>query len=405
MKRAVVVFIALVTVFAGLLSHQLGNIKAGSEGRTDTSDTGYEYYTGEAQDEEDSGVKKTASHKKAKLIKVDTREDSVTVLVNRQYRMSADYIPADLVVPNVRFSFYGTYEKSYVRQVTADALEKLFAAAEKKNVILKAVSGYRSYARQKEIYDRNVNSRGKSATDLVSAKPGSSEHQTGLTIDVSSEAVGCALEESFGDTSDGKWLAKNCHNYGFIIRYPEDKTKITGYSYEPWHIRYVGRKLATYLYKKNMTLEEYYKTTTVDQQIREPEGKIRDVPDDDQNEPVMTAAPTPKPNHKISSVKPVIETPEPAVTKKPAGKKPVKKPTQKPVKKPTPKPVKKPEPVSEPTKKPVVQTPEADGKDNADTPAVPENNTDQPQSQTETETTTEDTTSQQNNGDGADSAQ
>ena len=72
MKRAVVVFIALVTVFGGLLSHQLGNIKAGSEGRTDTSDTGYEYYTGEAQDEEDSGVKKTANHKKAKLIKVDT---------------------------------------------------------------------------------------------------------------------------------------------------------------------------------------------------------------------------------------------------------------------------------------------------------------------------------------------
>ena len=96
-------------------------------------------------------------------------------------------------------------------------------------------------------FDRNVRSRGKSATDLVSAKPGSSEHQTGLTLDVSSESVGCALEESFGDTSDGKWLAKNCHKYGFIIRYPKDKTKITGYSYEPWHIRYVGRKLATYL--------------------------------------------------------------------------------------------------------------------------------------------------------------
>lgn len=125
MKRAVVVFIALITVFAGLLSHQLGNIKAGSEGQTDTSDTGYEYYTGEDQSEEDSGVKKTARQKKSPLIKVDTKEDSVTVLVNRQYRMSADYIPADLVVPNVRFSFYGTYEKSYVRQVTADALEKL----------------------------------------------------------------------------------------------------------------------------------------------------------------------------------------------------------------------------------------------------------------------------------------
>ena len=386
MKRAVVVFIALITVFAGLLSHQLGNIKAGSEGQTDTSDTGYEYYTGEDQSEEDSGVKKTTRQKKSPLIKVDTKEDSVTVLVNRQYRMSADYIPADLVVPNVRFSFYGTYEKSYVRQVTADALEKLFAAAERDDVILKAVSGYRSYARQKEIYDRNVRSRGKSATDLVSAKPGSSEHQTGLTLDVSSESVGCALEESFGDTSDGKWLAKNCHKYGFIIRYPKDKTKITGYSYEPWHIRYVGRKLATYLYKKNMTLEEYYKTTTVDQQIKEPEGKIRDVADDDKNEPVMTAAPTPKPNHKISSVKPVTATKKPVVTQKPTPK-----PTKKPVKKPAAKPTRKPAP--KPTKKPVT-TPASDPAANTtDTPSTPDGSTPE---QDGVETTTEDTTSQQN---------
>ncbi len=321
---------------------------------------------------------------------MDTKEDSVTVLVNRQYRMSADYIPADLVVPNVRFSFYGTYEKSYVRQVTADALEKLFAAAERDDVILKAVSGYRSYARQKEIYDRNVRSRGKSATDLVSAKPGSSEHQTGLTLDVSSESVGCALEESFGDTSDGKWLAKNCHKYGFIIRYPKDKTKITGYSYEPWHIRYVGRKLATYLYKKNMTLEEYYKTTTVDQQIREPEGKIRDVPDDDKNEPVMTAAPTPKPDHKISSVKPVTATKKPVATQKPTPK-PTKKPVKKPVKKPAAKPTRKPAP--EPTKKPVT-TPASDPAANTtDTPSTPDGSIPK---QDGVETTTEDTTSQQN---------
>ncbi|WP_455056710.1 M15 family metallopeptidase [Jutongia sp.] len=370
MKRAVVVLIVLVAVFAGLLSHQLGNIKAGSESAADTSDTGYEYYTGDDEKDEDSGVKKTTKKKKSPLIKVDTKEDSITVLVNREYRMSSDYIPADLVVPNVRFSFYGTFEKSYVRKVTADALEKLFAAAERDGVILKAVSGYRSYARQKEIYDRNVRSRGKSATDLVSAKPGSSEHQNGLTIDVSSEAVDCALEESFGDTSDGKWLAKNCHNYGFIIRYPKDKTKITGYSYEPWHIRYVGKKLATYLYKKDLTLEEYYKTTTVDQQIKEPEGKIRDVAEDDKNEPVMTAAPTPKPNRKAGRVKPVITpTAAPTATKKPeATKKP--KATKKPVKKP--KATKKPKPVAKPTKKPAAQTPTAAPAESTVAPTVPD---------------------------------
>lgn len=365
MKRAVVIFIALVMVFAGLLSRQLGDMKTGAEGQTDTSDTGYEYYTGKTQNSGDAGVKKTKQKQKSRLIKVDTKEDSITVLVNRQYRMSEDYIPADLVIPNVRFSYSGTFEKSYVRAVTADALEKLFKAAEQEGVILQAVSGYRSYARQKQIYDRNVSNRGSRETDLVSAKPGSSEHQTGLTIDVSSNAVGCALEESFGNTSDGKWLAQNCHRFGFIIRYPKDKTKITGYSYEPWHIRYVGKKLASYLYKKDMTLEEYYKTTTVDKQIKEPEGKIRDVVDDDKNEPVMTAAPTPKPNRRRSSVRRVTEAAKPTVAPvvKPT-KRPVKPTVQKPASKPTRKPYVKPakptkKPVVKPTRKPAVHKPTA----------------------------------------------
>jgi D-alanyl-D-alanine carboxypeptidase len=192
MKRAIVVFLTLVIVFAGLLSHQLGNIQAGSNMASDTSDMGYEYYDGEGLNQEETSVPDatTKPQKTNKLIEVDTKEDSVTVLVNREYRLGKDYIPADLVVPAVRFSFYGTYEKSYVRQVTADALEKLFAAGAKENVNLKAVSGYRSYARQKQIYDQNVKNRGETKTDLVSAKPGSSEHQTGLSIDVSSSVVG-----------------------------------------------------------------------------------------------------------------------------------------------------------------------------------------------------------------------
>lgn len=87
----------------------------------------------------------------------------------------------------------------------------------------------------------------KKATDSLSAKPGSSEHQTGLTIDVSASSVGCLLTERFGSTKEGRWLAKNAHKYGYIIRYPKGKTKLTGYSYEPWHIRYVGVSYASYL--------------------------------------------------------------------------------------------------------------------------------------------------------------
>ena len=129
-----------------------------------------------------------------------------------------------------------------------------------------------------------------------------------------------------------------------------------------------------------------WKTTTVDQQIKEPEGKIRDVPDDDKNEPVMTAAPTPKPGHKISSVKPVTATKKPVVTRKPTPK-----PTKKPVKKPAAKPTRKPAP--EPTKKPVT-TPASDPAANTtDTPSTPDGSIPE---QDGVETTTEDTTSQQN---------
>lgn len=162
--------------------------------------------------------------------------------------------------------------------------------AEKKGIKLYGVSGYRSYTRQKEIYDRNVATRGKAATDAVSAIPGSSEHQTGLTIDVSAQSVSYRLDQSFGDTKEGKWLAKHCHEYGFIIRYPYGKEKITGYSYEPWHIRYVGTTVASYLYKNNLTLEEYYGITLKDMEdSSKPETSV-DVEDPDS---VVYASPKP----------------------------------------------------------------------------------------------------------------
>lgn len=342
MKRAIVVFSSLVIVFAGLLSHQLGHFRAGTDVTSDTDDSGYEYYYDEDSDggEDEMGSSKPKSSKKD-LIDVDTKPDSITVLVNRKYRMDKDYVPDDLVVPGIRFSFYGTYEKSYVRQVTATALENLFAEAEQNGVILKGVSGYRSYARQQEIYNNNVSTRGRTTTDLVSANPGASEHQTGLAIDVSSESVGCALETSFGDSEEGKWLAKNCHKFGFIIRYPEDKTEITGYSYEPWHIRYVGKKLATHLYKKDLTLEEYYQTTTKDDKIKEPQPEINDIENTEIDEPEMTSAPTPVPTKR-----PVI-TATPKITKKPIAKKP--KATKKAVVTKKPAATKKPSA----TKKPV----------------------------------------------------
>lgn len=191
-------------------------------------------------------------------VPIDTIPMSITVLVNRNYLLPSSYVPSHLKEPDIRFSFNYKNDKRKLRKEAADALEKMFKAAEKKNIILYGVSGYRSYARQKQIYDRNVSLYGKKSTDTVSATPGSSEHQTGLTIDISARSVGFLLDKNFGKTKEGKWVAKNAHKYGYIIRYPEGKSKITGYHYEPWHIRYVGKNLAAYLYNHKLTLEEYY---------------------------------------------------------------------------------------------------------------------------------------------------
>lgn len=191
-------------------------------------------------------------------IPIDTIPSSYTVLVTRDYLLPSDYVPKDLVEPSVRFSHSEHDDKRKLRKVAAEALKNMFHAAEKKKLILYGVSGYRSYQRQQSIYNRNVSLHGKKATDSLSAKPGSSEHQTGLTIDISASSVNCLLTERLGRTKEGRWIARNAHKYGFIVRYPKDTSKITGYSYEPWHIRYVGRTLASYLYKKKLTLEEYY---------------------------------------------------------------------------------------------------------------------------------------------------
>ncbi|PGK32147.1 D-alanyl-D-alanine carboxypeptidase [Bacillus anthracis] len=181
---------------------------------------------------------------------------SIQAVVNKEYGLSEDYKPEDLVVPNVPFSFSGTLEKSYLRKEAAEALEKLFDLAKKEGIQLNAVSGFRSYDYQKNLYANNVKRKGQEHTDRFSAKPGHSEHQTGLTMDVSSKSANNELELTFANTKEGKWLKENAHRAGFIIRYPKGKENITGYAYEPWHIRYVG-DIAESIYKKKLTLEEY----------------------------------------------------------------------------------------------------------------------------------------------------
>lgn len=383
MRKKAIILGTCIILFVGGISTQMGRFMAGTDKEADNTDDtnadSYEYYYDEDNNnsEEDNVINpddvSANEDDKAKRIKVDRDPSSYTVLVNRKYKIPKDYVPGDLVVPNVRYSYYGVYEKSYMRKRAAEALEDLFAAAGRKGHILKVVSAYRSYERQTEIYNKNVSTRGVEKTNKVSAEPGSSEHQTGLAIDVSCDGVGCGLEESFGKTAEGKWLRKHCQKFGFIIRYPKKKTGITGYSYEPWHIRYVGKNLAKYLNKNHLTLEEYYKLTTVDNKVKEDVISDTDENMDMSKEPQMTAAPTPKPTprptkapgYDHSTLQDDQETPATRATRKPVvthAPKVTEEPdtwdepedTPKPVKTPKPERTPRPEKTPKPTKAPVI---------------------------------------------------
>lgn len=192
--------------------------------------------------------------------KVIQNPDNILVLVNKQFSLPSSYEPENLVRPKVNFSFGSEdIEKSYMRKEAAKALEKMFSDAKKEaNLDLFAVSGYRSFKRQQEVFNAQVASVGEKKAIQVVAFPGQSEHQTGLTMDISSQSADFLLEESFEKTAEGKWLRENAHRYGFIMRYPKGKEAITGYDYEPWHFRYVGKEAATIIYEEGWTLEEYF---------------------------------------------------------------------------------------------------------------------------------------------------
>ncbi len=183
---------------------------------------------------------------------------SVTVLVNKQNHLPSDYIPPDLVEPDIPFTFDEKAEKRLLRQEASSHLEELFTAAKENGFILYGVSGYRSYETQKNLFQYFVRRDGsEEKANQISARPGESEHQSGLTMDVTSKSVNFGLVKSFGETKEYAWLKDNAHLFGYIVRYPQGKEHITEYTYEPWHLRYVGQELALNLYESDMPYEEY----------------------------------------------------------------------------------------------------------------------------------------------------
>lgn len=164
------------------------------------------------------------------------------------------YINGVLVV-NKTYSLPSTYNPGVNSEANA-ALQNMFRAAKADGITLEIVSGFRSYDRQSQLYNNYVSRDGVAAADRYSARAGHSEHQTGLAFDLNS------LEESFGETKEGKWLKAHCHEYGFIIRYPKEKEEITGYMYEPWHVRYLGEEVAKSITESGLCLEEYLNVTS-----------------------------------------------------------------------------------------------------------------------------------------------
>lgn len=154
--------------------------------------------------------------------------------VDKQISIPADYVAEQVDIDRVQYAF--------------DTMKQ---EASKEGHNLKILSWVRDYERQEEIYNSYLKRDGFEEAESKSAQPGHSEHQTGLAIDIN------YISDSFGETPEGKWVNENCHKYGFILRYPRGKSEITGYKYEPWHLRYVGVEIANEIYNSGVTLEEY----------------------------------------------------------------------------------------------------------------------------------------------------
>ncbi len=180
-------------------------------------------------------LKKTVYKRKSKVHGV-TYIDGI-LIANKTYKLPKTYNP-------------GTNRKAY------KAFQKMKSDAYKDGISLFIASGFRSYSYQKNLYNNYKARDGKEKADTYSARAGHSEHQTGLAFDINDPS------SSFENTKEAKWLAKNCTKYGFIIRYEKSKEKITGYKYEPWHIRYLGKDLAKKLKKTGKCLEEFLGITS-----------------------------------------------------------------------------------------------------------------------------------------------
>ena len=181
--------------------------------------------------------------------------DELFILVNENNKLEDDYVPSTLVESDIAFEEY--IDCKQLDERTSNAAKEMFNAALKENINLIAISGYRSYSVQENLYNSRVEVKGIEKTRQYTAEPGASEHQTGLAIDIVCNDYPY-LDEEFENTDAFKWLFNNCYKYGFILRYQKGKEDITGYNYEPWHFRYIGDvDIAKDIMERGICFEEF----------------------------------------------------------------------------------------------------------------------------------------------------
>ena len=197
---------------------------------------------------------------------ISTKDDAYLLLANKKTKLGSSFKPESLTTLPAELTLYGKeIQLESTVALAAEALVRELNACGYKDI--RMTSGYRSYEYQQSLFNTYLGQEmaahpdwsKKKCEELVltySALPGTSEHQTGLCIDLISEDH-VSLDESFAENPAYEWLIKNAHHFGFILRYPKEKTGITGYAYEPWHYRFVGVKAATEIHEKELTLEEY----------------------------------------------------------------------------------------------------------------------------------------------------
>ena len=229
------------------------------EGYLDQVITKYEdffKYHGTEGDDYEKIVSLVNVHRNINYYEADLKTDfskGYGILANKYYSLGEDYEPDDLVNVDIKY-YYGEPKK--IRSEAYNAFIEMWNAAYEDGIYLILISGYRSAAHQKEVYDAYQADKGTKYADSIAARTGYSEHQTGLALDIYSKE--CTSQAKFHESKSYEWLINNSYKFGFILRYPKDKQNITGYNYESWHYRYLGKDLAKKVYDSGLTFDEYY---------------------------------------------------------------------------------------------------------------------------------------------------